>query len=310
MAIPDFQTVMLPVLSSLSTEAVIGAKEIRDNIANHFQLSEEDIQQRLPSGKQTIINNRIGWAITYMKKAGLIISAGKGQYQITAEGKNVLSQNIDRIDVKYLKLLSDEFKEFHQPKPSTDKNQQQNDSFSQTDLSAETPDERLEQAYNEIKASLATELLQMVREQSPQRFEQTVVDLLLAMGYGGWSEQAGQTTQYTSDGGIDGIINEDPLGLDKIYLQAKRYKEGNTVGRPEVQAFVGALEMNRARKGVFISASSFTKDAKAYVQMIDKQVILIDGQQLADYMIKYNLGISIKKNYQLKTIDSDYFNEE
>jgi restriction system protein len=307
MAIPDFQSIMLPVLDCLKSGEVVNAREIRVDIANHFSLSEEDIQQRLPSGKQTVINNRVGWAITYMKKAGLLDSAGKAQYQITDEGKSVLVTHPERIDVKYLKQLSDEFKEFHQAKP-TDKIQEQG--LANIAFNTDTPDEILEKSYTEINVNLASELLQMVREQSPQSFESTVVDLLLAMGYGGWSDQAGQVTQYSADGGIDGIINEDPLGLEIIYLQAKRYKEGNTVGRPDVQAFVGALEMKRARKGVFITTSSFTREALEYVSLIDKKVILIGGQQLAEYMVQYNLGVSIKKSYQLKAIDSDYFNED
>jgi restriction system protein len=243
-----------------------------------------------------------------MKKAGLIKSAGRAQYQITERGQQISSQQITRIDVKFLKQLSTEFNDFHTAKP-TDKAESQT-TPQQANESSDTPDERLEEAYAEINASLASDLLQMLREQTPQSFEQTVVDVLLAMGYGGWSQESGKTTQYSADGGIDGIINEDPLGLETIYLQAKRYKEGNTVGRPDVQAFVGALEMKRARKGVFITASTFSKEAKEYVSMIDKKVILIDGQQLAQYMIQYNLGVSVKKNYQLKAIDTDYFTED
>ena len=173
-----------------------------------------------------------------------------------------------------------------------------------------TPTEQISVSFKTIQSELVDELLDLIRSGSPKFFESLVVDLMLAMGYGGWSKESGKATQYSADGGIDGVINEDPLGLDTIYLQAKRYSENNTIGRPDIQAFSGALDMQRSRKGVFITTSSFSRDALEYVKLIEKKIVLIDGNQLAEMMIEYDLGVSIKSSYQIKTIDTDYFNEE
>ncbi|NHN38957.1 restriction endonuclease [Pseudomaricurvus alcaniphilus] len=294
---------MRPLLEAVSDGEVHAFNEAFDRICAHFQLTEGEITEKLPSGKQTVIRNRVAWARTYMNKAGLLTSPGRAQVQITDRGLQALADKPDRVTVAYLKQYP-EFVEFHtaKPKPVVDSSPS-GDGDSDTD-----PLERLEQAHGEIQDSLAGDLLELIKQQPPQFLENLVVELLQAMGYGGWSETSGAATQYTSDGGIDGVINEDPLGLETIYLQAKRYTD-NTVSRPDVQAFVGALEMRRSRKGVYITTSRFSREAEDYINMIEKKVVLIDGKKLAQLMIGYNLGVSVKSTYQVKSIDTDYFEQ-
>lgn len=303
MPIPDFQSVMRPVLAAIQGGEQKHMADVLEEVCDHFGLTEEERALRLPSGKQTYIKNRVGWARTYMKKAGLLTSPKRGEIQITERGRRVLEEVPDRITVKYLKQFP-EFLEFHTHTPG-----ESAESTTAVDESSETPDEQLEKAYNSLNDSLSDELLDTIVAASPEFFEKLVVELMLAMGYGGSREDAGQATRYTSDGGVDGIIKEDPLGLDVIYLQAKRYAD-KVVGRPEVQGFAGALDMQKARKGVFITTSKFSGDARDYVGLIEKKIVLIDGQELARLMVHYNLGVSIKETYEVKQIDSDYFSEE
>ncbi|WOD27088.1 restriction endonuclease [Alloalcanivorax xenomutans] len=303
MPIPDFQSVMRPMLVSINDGSPKLMAEVQEDVCTHFRLTEEERAQRLPSGKQTYIKNRVGWARTYMKKAGLLTSPGKGLIQITDRGRKAMEDCPERITVRYLKNYQ-EFVDFHTRSPREENTERQD-----VETSSDTPDEQLQQAHTSLMESLADELLDTITAATPSFFEKLVVDLMLAMGYGGSREDAGQATRYTSDGGIDGIIKEDPLGLDVIYLQAKRYTE-KVVGRPEVQGFAGALDMQRARKGVFITTSKFSGDARDYVGRIEKKIVLIDGQELAKLMIQYNLGVGIKETYEVKQVDSDYFNEE
>lgn len=302
MPIPDFQSVMRPVLLSIKDGAPKLMAEVLEDVCAHFRLTEDERAQRLPSGKSTYIRNRVGWARTYMKKAGLVSSPGRGLIQITDRGRKAMDECPERVTVRYLKKYP-EFLEFHTRTPGEARIGPRE---SDTD---DTPDEQLQQAYSSLMESLADEVLDSITAATPSFFEKLVVDLMLAMGYGGSREDAGEATRYTSDGGIDGIIKEDPLGLDVIYLQAKRYTE-KVVGRPEVQGFAGALDMQRARKGVFITASKFSSDAREYVGLIEKKIVLIDGRELARLMIQYNLGVGVKETYELKQVDSDYFNEE
>lgn len=304
MAIPDFQSCMRPLLVAIQDGKQTPFSDAFQRVCEHFNLSEEELNELLPSGKQTVIKNRVAWSNTYLKKAGLISAADRGVIKITELGLKTLKECPNRVDVKYLKQFPD-FAEFHQVKrSSTPKIEADSEDEEATD-----PVERLEKAHSEIQQSLVSELLQVVKNQTPQFMEALVVELMQAMGYGGWSKDSGKATQYTGDGGIDGIIDEDPLGLDTIYLQAKRYTE-NTIGRPDIQAFVGALEMKRARKGVFITTSRFSSDAVEYIKMIEKKVVLIDGQKLAELMIKHNIGVANKDIYRIKTIDTDYFNDQ
>lgn len=306
MAIPDFQSCMRPLLSAVSDGRVHSFNDAFELVCRFFNLTEAELAEKLPSGKQAIIRNRVAWSRTYMKKAGLLAAPGRSQLQITERGLDALKQQPARIDVCYLKQYP-EFLEFHTAKPkavTADVSGQTEDASDSTD-----PLERLEQAHLEIQNSIANDLLKTIKEQSPAFLEKLVVELMQAMGYGGWSKESGSATQYTADGGVDGLINEDPLGLDTIYLQAKRYTE-NTIGRPSIQQFAGALDMQRAKKGVFITTSQFSKEATDFVAMIDKQIVLIDGDKLAALMIEYGLGVTTKQTYAIKQIDTDYFTED
>lgn len=298
MAIPDYQTIMLPLLKFTGDGQEHSLHETIDFLAREFNLSDEERKELLPSGSQATFGNRVGWARTHMKKAGLLESTRRGYFCITARGKKVLVQKPQKINVKFLKQFP-EFVEFQKPKkkgeidpPPIDIN----------------PEESLEAAFQELHYGLASELLQMVKQCPPDFFERLVVDVLIKMGYGGSRKEAGQAVGKTSDGGIDGIIKEDKLGLDIIYIQAKRWE--GPVGRPEIQKFAGALQGQRARKGIFITTSNFTKDALNYVENIDTKIILIDGQRLAELMIAYNVGANITAIYEVKKIDSDYFIED
>ena len=304
MPIPDFQQCMRPLLSSLKDGEVHHFNEAYEDVCKHFDVSDDEKRQLLPSGKQTVVKNRCGWARTYMKKAGLLLDPKRSHVQLTEHGLQVLKDQPEYFNVKYLKEISPEFVEFHKAKPKVVSTEQQlNESEDATD-----PLERLENAHLEIQSSLTSELLQLVKDQDPIFLENLVVQLMHAMGYGGWSKESGETTQYTADGGVDGFINDDPLGLDTIYLQAKRYTD-NAIGRPDLQAFVGALEMKRARKGVFITTSRFSKDALDYIEMIEKKVVLIDGEKLASLMVEHNLGVATKETYRVKAIDTDFFDD-
>lgn len=304
MPIPDYQTLMRPVLVTLDSCGDMSLRQLVDLLSDQYQLTDEERRRMTPSKRSPLMYNRVAWATTYLRKAGLIESPQRGISHITDTGKKALIERPDSIDANYLKQF-EAFEEFRAiDNSNSGKSESQTTELQQT----LDPTERLEEAHQELQATLADDLLAQVKRQTPEFFEKLVVELMLAMGYGGWSEKAGQATQYTNDGGVDGIINEDPLGLDTIYLQAKRYTE-NSVGRPDIQAFVGALEMKRARKGVFITTSRFSRDAIDYVNMIEKRVVLIDGVQLAELMIRHNLGVTVKETYQVKSLDSDYFTE-
>jgi restriction system protein len=303
MSIPDFQSVMRPVLQAVREGVAIPLSALREGIADVFQLTEEERKERLPSGNQTVINNRVGWARTYLNKAGLLTIPSKGMVQITDRGRQALANGPQRITVSWLKQFP-EFADFHTAKPSVA------DAFvvQENEVAATTPDEQLAEAHQALVRSLADELLTQVRAATPVFFEQLVVDLMLAMGYGGSRKEAGKATQATNDDGIDGIIKEDKLGLDVIYLQAKRWS--NTVHRPEIDKFIGALTRQRARKGVFITTSEFSAGARDAALGLDIKVVLIDGVELARLMVENNLGVSIKQVYEVKQLDSDYFAQE
>lgn len=301
MSIPDYQTCMLPFLRLLRNGQPQPLSQIRDSLADFFELSDEDRVKLLPSGQMSVFKSRVGWARTYLKKAGLIDYVKRGVCQITERGRKVLAENPAKISVSYLDQFP-EFREFRAvSKTKTEKNSTQNDDIDNT------PEESLESAYAKLKSELSDEVLEKILSCSPTFFEQLVVDLLVKMGYGGSRQDAGERLGQSGDGGIDGIIKEDQLGLDTIFLQAKRWQ--GSVGRPEIQKFVGALQGQRARKGVFITTSTFTADAVGYVQNIDTKVVLIDGQRLANLMIDFDVGVSTAATYRLKRIDADYFEE-
>lgn len=304
MAIPDYQTVMLPLLECLRDGKEHSLGEAVDAVSDHFRLSAEERQQLLPSGASTVIGNRVGWARTYLKKAGLLESPRRGFFRLTERGHDVVKGKPERVDVKFLERYPEfvAFRAVRHDRPASN-------GSADADLDDNaTPEEALEAAYQRVRATLEVEVLERVKTASPAFFERLVVELLVAMGYGGSLRDAGQAVGRSGDGGIDGIIKEDRLGLDALYIQAKRWEA--PVSRPEIQKFAGALQGHRARKGVFITTSSFTKDANEFVRMIDSKIVLIDGETLATLMIDHNVGVSAVRSYDLKRIDSDYFSED
>ena len=302
MAIPDYQSVMKPLLRFTADQLEHSLREAVDSLAIEFNLTRDELKELLPSGQQFVFVNRVGWARTYLKKAGLLESTRRSHFQITARGLDVLKQAPDRIDVKYLDRF-DEFKEFRNLKRA-----RAEDAEIQAELSESTPEEALETAYKQLRDTLANDLLQQLKGSSPGLFEKIVVELLVKMGYGGSRKDAGKAIGRSGDEGIDGIIKEDRLGLDIIFIQAKRWD--GTVGRPEVQKFAGALQGQRARKGIMITTSAFSKEAYDYASRIENKIVLIDGEQLAQLMIDHGLGVSSVALFEVKKLDSDYFSEQ
>jgi restriction system protein len=300
--IPDYQYLMLPLLKILGDKQEHNLSEVIEILATDFQLTDEDRKELLPSGKQTRFDNRVGWARTYLKKAKLLESTGRGKFCITNRGIDVLATNPESITKKFLERFP-EFLEFKASLPLA--SPQEN---TEPEVLLQTPEELLELGYQSLQNQLAQDLLSLVKKCSPRFFEKLVVDLLIAMGYGGSKEDAGHAVGQTGDGGIDGIIKEDRLGLDILYIQAKRWE--STVGRPVVQAFAGSLEGMRAKRGVLITTSRFSKEAYDYIKLIEKRIILIDGEQLAQLLIEYKVGVSEAERYIVKKIEYDYFDEE
>lgn len=302
--IPDYQTLMLPLLKLVSDGEEHKYREIVENLATEFELTEEERKELLASGSQAIFDNRVGWAKTYLKKAGLIESPKRATFVITDLGRQTLSTDLDKIDAKYLRQFP-AFLEFQNASRNVSETEEVI-----IDVDEQTPEESLDKAYQRIRTSLALELLNRVVELSPTFFERFVIELLVKMGYGGSIKDAGKAIGKSGDEGIDGTIKEDKLGLDIIYIQAKRWKPGNVVGRPEIQKFVGALAGQGAKKGIFITTSSFTKEALEYTPRNETKIVLINGEQLAQLMIDYDLGCTIQRTYELKKLDNDYFGEE
>lgn len=301
MTIPDFQTIMLPLLEIALDGAEHRYRDVVDTLAERFSLSDDERAEMLPSGGARLFDNRVGWAQTYLKRAGLISSVRRGVFQITETGRQFVAEKPERITVSLLaKYSSSQANKGKEPKESVV------DDVVTTET--KTPEDMLAFAYQQLRASLESELLEQIKASSPAFFERLVVDLLVAMGYGGSIQDAGKAIGKSGDGGIDGIIKEDKLGLDAIYIQAKRW-DGN-VGRPEIQKFAGALQGQRANKGVFITTSGYTKEALDYVKNINTKIILVDGEQLANLMVDHNVGVSLLGVYELKKIDTDYFEGE
>jgi restriction system protein len=303
MAIPDYQSVMLPFLKRLSDNKEHSTRELIESLAKTFGLSDAE-RKELLSGGQPVFGNRVGWARAYLKKAGLIASPKWGYQKITARGAQVLSEKPAKIDVKLLEQFP-EFAEFMSTKKGLNST-----ATSLKDNNAQTPSDAIELAYQQIKKELSEELIAKVMTLSPTSFENLVVELLVRMGYGGSFNDAAQAIGGTGDEGIDGTIKEDKLGLDTIYVQAKRWKPGHVVGRPELQKFVGALAGKGARKGIFITTSSFSKEANDYAPKNETKIVLIDGAALTRYMIDHDLGVTPVSRYEIKRIDHDYFGEE
>mgnify|MGYP000929453942 FL=1 len=307
MPIPDFQSVMRPVLVAVSDGNPHAMSAVLDEVSRHFGLTEEERAQRIASGTQTVIKNRVGWARTYLNKAGLLTIPGRAMIQITERGQAALQQCPERVDVRYLKSFP-EFVAFHTVK-QTEEGEQVEGVETNATVTA-TPDEQIALAHQSLHEALTDELKQAVQQSTPLFFEQLVVDLMIAMGYGGSRKEAGKATKATGDDGIDGIIKEDKLGLDIIYLQAKRWREDRTVHRPEIDKFIGALTRAHAKKGVFITTSDFSVGAREAAAGLDMKIVLIDGHELADMMIEHVLGVTTKDVYTVKKLDTDYFSED
>jgi restriction system protein len=302
MPIPGYQTIMLPLLNLLSDLEEHSFRDMVEVLAKQFNLTDDERKELLPSGQQ-VFNNRVGWARTYIKKAGLIEAPKRGINIITQRGLDVLKNHPRIIDVKLLEQFP-EFMEFKTAKKDANEEEKPEESNTQT------PEEILDYSYQKIRKELAQDLLSKVIKLPPSFFEKLVVELLVKIGYGGSIKEAGKAIGKTNDEGIDGTIKEDKLGLDIIYVQAKRWQPGNAVGRPEIHKFVGALAGQGAKKGIFLTTSSFTKDAIEYTPKNETKIVLIDGEQLAQLMIDHDLGVSPVTKYEIKRIDNDYFGEE
>lgn len=302
MTIPDFQSLMLPLVRYAADGKEYSLREAIEALADEFHLSDAERRELLPSGSQSAFDNRVGWSRTYLKKAGLLSSPRRSYFQITSRGQEVLASNPARINIGFLRQFP-EFLEFQ-------RGQSKDSEVSIADgTELITPEESIESAYQRARATLAADLLQTIKDCSPDFFERLVVDLLVRMGYGGTRKDAGRAIGRSGDGGIDGIINEDRLGLDVVYIQAKRW-DSTSVGRPEIQKFAGALQGQRARKGIFLTTSTFSKDAQEFVSRIESKIVLMDGETIAQLMIDYGVGVNTVATYELKRVDSDYFTGE
>ncbi|MEP3895146.1 MAG: restriction endonuclease [Litorimonas sp.] len=302
--IPDYQSLMRPVLECARNEPR-KISDVVEEISSNLTLSVDERHQMLPSGKQTTIANRIHWARSYMKQAGLVRNIRRGWFELTDRGRSVLDDPTISLNSKYLEKF-DEFQEFKsRGKELDEKISIQED----TETPANTPDENLQAAHKKLEAALAANLIDYVRSASPVFFELLIVELLIAMGYGGTSEDAGRALGQSGDNGVDGVIDQDPLGVDQIYLQAKRYGAGNSVGSGDIRDFYGALSIKRATKGIFVTTSHFTNSAEQAAKDLGSRIVLIDGPQLAKLMIKYNVGCRDKDILHIKQIDEGYFEE-
>jgi mrr restriction system protein len=308
--IPTYEECMLPTLQALADGTPHSAKEVRQYIINHFSLTEEEQQMMMPNKRVRRLNSKSGWAITYMKVAGLIQAIQRGVYTITPAGKKLLASNLEAVNTKMLLERYPIFRSWYNRSIGKDDTNEviQNNPSENVEI---TPEEQIEGAYQQMRSALVEDLLEQIAQQTPEFFERLVIRLLVAMGYGGSEEEISEmVVGKPGDGGIDGVIKQDKLGLDRIYIQAKRWKN-NAVGSSEIRDFVGALSIKNATKGIFITSSRFPQNIHQDIQQIhDKKVALIDGALLCQYMLDYNIGVSVQNVYEIKRIDSDFFSEE
>ena len=319
MAVPDYQTLMLPLLRRLASESIpVTVRQFLEPIADEFSLSEEERTARIPSGQENLLANRLQWARTYMGKAGLLSSPKRGVVQVTDRGRTLLTEGLDRIDVSTLGRYP-EFIAWVVGSRGVAKRNDGLQPVALADVSTRplpavqpiaddrTPRERIDTAMGEIEAALRSELLDHIRRMSPAEFEGLILKLLLAMGYGQGLDEMASALGGSGDGGMDGVIHQDPLGLERVYIQAKRYKEGNNVSSPDIRNFIGALNIHRANKGVFVTASQFTADARQAAQGSTVQVVLIDGDRLSDLMVRYKVGVLVRGVVEIKELDEGFF---
>lgn len=295
---------MLPLLEIYGDNNEHSTAEIFNLLSTKLKLTDEEKNELLPSGKQTKFRNRISWATIYLMKSGLLTRQSEGKYKITPRGSEVLTEKPQKINMKFLEKFPEylEFKQFKNEKPNES-------SVDTKSVETATPQELLESSYLELRRKLSHDLLERVKQSSPEFFERLVIDLLLKLGYGGSREDAGQAIGRSGDDGIDGIIKEDKLGLDVVHIQAKRW-QNTVVGRPDIQAFVGSLEGQRSKKGVFITTSKFSAEAHEYIKRIEKKIVLIDGEQLSQLMIDNGVGVAEESRYIINRLDEDYFIED
>ncbi|MFP5077951.1 restriction endonuclease [Rhizobium sp. YIM 134829] len=308
MTIPDYQTLMLPVLR-LAAAGETRVADVSERIADDLGLTQAERDELLPSGRQRLLHNRVHWAKFYMSKAGLIASPARGRFVATEKGRALLATAPARIDVPLL-LREPEFRAFYRNEGAAAGENEAPTRPLDPPPAQTTPEEQIDAAHAALQAALRDELLQRILANSPAFFEQLIVDLLVAMGYGGSHKDAAAQLGRSGDGGVDGIVNEDRLGLDRIYVQAKRYAPGNAVGRPDVNGFVGSLVGLGATKGVFVTTSTFSQPARDYVRHLSQRIILIDGQELAALMIEHGVGVRSYRMVEFKRLDEDFFGEE
>jgi len=313
MSIPDYETLMLPVLR-LFADGAQNVSECLPKLREQFDITDEEAQEMLPSGRQTLLSNRAHWARTYLAKAGLLTSPKRNLHVITDLGRKVLASNPDRLDNSALSQF-EEFTVWIDQSRAGDSERPGEDSgeakATPVDIipidERQTPEDAMEAASGLLDAALRDELLALLHQLSPQRFERVILDLLTSMGYGGGDAARGLTTKTTGDGGIDGIIHEDALGLDAVYIQAKRYASDNRIGRPDIQRFIGSLTGEGANKGVFVTTSDFSREAREYLHRVQHRVVLINGQRLARLMVQHGVGVRVRRSYVVQSVDEDYF---
>ena len=307
MPVPDYQSLMLPTLKALSDGVETSISELRARIATAGGLTQEDVSEKLPSGRQTVFANRVGWALLGLDRAGLVQRVRRAVYRLTAEGGRLLAREPARVDDDVLRTYPAfvEWKDRERTHPPNIERPQPRD-----DESKETPEETLDRAAGELRAMLEAEVLDRVRNAAPVFLERVVVDLLIAMGYGGGDAAMGRVTGRSGDGGIDGTIREDALGLDEVYLQAKKYGDGNAVGEGDLRNFAGAIDAAGTTKGVFVTTAGFTRAARDYVARSPKRIVLIDGKELARLMVQHGVGVRTRVRHEIKRIDEDYFDQE
>ncbi|MFN9355659.1 MAG: restriction endonuclease [Alphaproteobacteria bacterium] len=304
--IPDYQTLMLPVLKSAKDKPV-RTQDVIQRVADEFGLSTVEREQLLPSGKQRTLDNRVNWAKSYLKQAGLLNFPRRGLFVATDEGRKVLGMNLDRIDANYL-MAFEAFRAFRSRRHTDDDEA----GVSEEDIVSTdaTPDETLRLAHRQINLALGADLLERVRTASPKFFEELIVSLLLAMGYGGSEQEAARALGRSGDNGVDGVVDQDPLGVDQIYVQAKRYALGNTISASDIRDFFGALNLKKAQKGIFFTTSTFSPSAVQTARDLSTRIVLIDGEQLSNLMIKYGVGCRTEDVLHLKKIDDEFFEED
>ncbi|MCB9967854.1 MAG: restriction endonuclease [Geminicoccaceae bacterium] len=305
MTVPDFQTLMLPVLQAVASEETMTSVELRERVAAAVGLSAEDLAEMLPSGRQSTFANRVAWANIFLQRARLLEPVRRGTYRSTARGHEVLRKNPPRIDMKFLEQFP-EYLEWRRNERQVEGEEQTAATITNT---ITPPQETIELAVQALDQDLRTALLARILQLSPEAFERLILDLLVAMGYGGGRAEMARQTQRSNDDGIDGVIKEDALGLDLVLIQAKRYTPPNAVGRPEMQGFVGSLAGNGTSKAIFVTTSTFTSGARDFIARIPNRVILIDGEELARLMIDYNVGVRVTQTFAIKDIDENAFEE-